>query len=262
MSKEFDRLVEIMTKLRAPDGCPWDKEQTHETLKPYLIEETYEVLEAIESGDPQKIKEELGDLLLQVVFHAQMGMEAQKFTIDDVAKSIADKLERRHPHVFEESDADTPEKVIKQWEEIKGAEEAHKERSSALDGVPKAMPSMLKALKLQKKASRAGFDWERVEGAFTKVDEELEEFRHAFAHGSVKEMEEELGDLFFSLINVARFLEVNPEEALTKTISKFVSRFQHLEGRVKEEGKSLTDTTLAEMDKLWDEAKRKENDTT
>jgi tetrapyrrole methylase family protein/MazG family protein len=258
MSEAFDRLVDVMAKLRAPDGCPWDAQQTHESLKPYLLEETYEVLEAIDGGDMPTIKDELGDLMLQIVFHAQLAAERGDFTADDVCHAIADKLIRRHPHVFGSADADTPEKVGAQWEEIKKGEEAHRERRSALDGVPSAMPSLARALKLSKKASRVGFDWESVDGAFEKVDEEMAEFREAFALLDRSKMEEELGDLLFSLVNVARFLEVNPEEALRKTIDKFIRRFTHVEEGIAAQGKRLADVSLAEMDALWNEAKNDE----
>ncbi len=258
MSEAFDRLVGVMARLRAPDGCPWDAEQTHESLKPYLLEETYEVLEAIDGGSVPTLRDELGDLLLQVIFHAQLADERGDFTADDVCHAISDKLIRRHPHVFAQSSAATPDKVVTQWEKIKKTEAGHQDRTSALDGVPNAMPSLARAYKIGKKASRAGFDWSNVDGAFEKVDEELAEFRAAFAERDPKHMEDELGDLLFSLVNVARYMEVNPEEALRKTIGKFIRRFAHVEARIEAEGGDLADATLEEMDALWNEAKENE----
>ncbi|MBF0169592.1 MAG: nucleoside triphosphate pyrophosphohydrolase [Nitrospinae bacterium] len=258
MSEAFDRLVGVMARLRSPGGCPWDAEQTHESLKPYLLEETYEVLEAIDGGSMPTLRDELGDLILQVVFHAQLAHERGDFTAADVCHAISDKLIRRHPHVFGAAHAPTPGAVVTQWEKIKKTEEGHKERTSALDGVPAAMPSLARAYKIGKKAARAGFDWANVDGAFEKVEEELAEFRAAFAERDVKHMEEELGDLLFSLVNVARFMEVNPEEALRKTIGKFIRRFAHVEARIEASGKELGEATLAEMDALWDEAKKNE----
>lgn len=258
MSEPFDRLVEIMARLRGEGGCPWDREQTHETLKPYLVEETYEVLDAIDSGDPETLRSELGDLLLQVVFHARMAEEEGGFDIDGVCGAISEKLIRRHPHVFAESDADTPQKVLDQWERIKLTEKAHEARKSVLDGVPRSMPALLRAMRLQRKAGAVGFDWESAEGAFRKVEEELTEFSAAFAGGKAREMEEELGDLLFALVNVARFIEVNPEEALSRAIDKFIKRFGHIERRIEESGRAINDVTIEEMDRMWEEAKSSE----
>ncbi len=258
MSEPFNKLVEIMARLRGPDGCPWDREQTHKTLKPYLIEEAYETLEAIDTGKSDLIKEELGDLLLQVVFHAEMAKEEGTFNIDDVCDAISDKLIRRHPHVFGDSDADTPEKVMTQWEEIKRAEKTHRHRKSVLDGAPMGLPALLLATKLQKKAGSVGFDWDKAEDAFAKVEEELDEFRHAFANQAADEMEEELGDLLFALVNIARFIEVNPEEALRKTIDKFVWRFKYIEKKIEQSGREMENVTLDEMESIWIEAKTKQ----
>lgn len=244
-----------MARLRGPDGCPWDREQSHETLKPYLIEEAYETLEALDSGDMTLFKEELGDLLLQVVFHAQLAKENGNFDIDGVCEGICEKLIRRHPHVFGESDADTPEKVLRQWEKIKRSEKPDDGKKSVLDGVPKQMPALLRAMRLQKKARSVGFDWDKAEDAFAKVEEESAEFRQAFASGDAKQMEEELGDLLFALVNVARFIELNPEEALKKTIAKFITRFNFIEKEIKNSGKSMEKTNLEEMEKLWNKAK-------
>jgi len=259
MSSQFDELVRIMARLRAPDGCPWDREQSHERLKPYLIEECYEVIEAIDEGEPEKLRDELGDLLLQVVFHAQMANERGEYTADDVCAAISEKLVRRHPHVFGGAEGvDTPDDVVKQWDEIKREEKGCEDRTSALHGVPRAMPSMLRALKLQKKAARVGFDWESVDGAYEKVEEEFGEFREALASGNASDMEEELGDLFFSLVNVARFIEVNPEEALERTIRKFIRRFEGVERVVAAAGKKIKEATFDEMEAAYQEIKRAE----
>jgi len=253
---KFRKLVDIMAKLRAENGCAWDRIQTHETLKPYLIEEAYEVIEAIDEKDPAKLKEELGDLLMQVVFHAQVAKDAGNFDIDDVVEGISSKMISRHPHVFGDARFDTPEEVVKQWQERK--KEEGKFRNSALEGVPKELPSLLRAHRLQSRAAKVGFDWEKVEDIFDKLDEELAEFREAFGKNNIKEIENELGDLFFVLVNISRTVGVNAEGALRKTISKFISRFRYIEMKAAEEGRRLEDMRLEEMDKLWDEAKRRE----
>lgn len=246
-----------MARLRGEGGCPWDREQNHESLKPYIVEEAYEVLEAIDEGDMELLKEELGDLLLQTVFHSRLAEEAGIFNVNDVLNGICDKLVRRHPHVFGESDADTSEKVLKQWKEIKKGEKPDNGGKSLLEkAAPAGLPALMRAMKVQEKASSAGFDWEGWRGAFDKVEEELKELRHAFENGEKDKVEMELGDFLFSLVNTSRHLNVDPEEALRKTITKFMRRFAHIEKRLVETGKSLSDATLAEMDKLWDEAKK------
>lgn len=250
----FQKLLGIMSALRSENGCPWDKEQTRESLKPFLIEETYEVLEALDEDDPEKIKEELGDLLFQIVFHCQMAREMGEFDIDDVIKKISDKMIARHPHVFGEAKFETSEEVLKQWEERK--KEEGKLRESILEGIPKELPSLLRAQRLQARAAKVGFDWKRVEDVMEKLDEELKEFRAALKSKSQKEIEDELGDVFFVLVNVSRFVGVNPEDALRKTISKFISRFRYIEMKAADAGKSLSDMTMEEMDVLWDEAKK------
>ncbi|MEW6408946.1 MAG: nucleoside triphosphate pyrophosphohydrolase [Nitrospirota bacterium] len=249
----FDNLVSIMERLRGAGGCPWDKEQTRESLKPFLVEETYEVIEAIDEGNPEKIKEELGDLLIQILFHAQIAKEREEFDINDVIERIADKLIKRHPHVFGDKDLKTPKAVLENWEELKKAEG---KRKSVLDGVPKELPALLRAHRLQDKASRIGFDWERVEDVVNKLDEELDEFRKALQSNIPGRIEDELGDVFFVLVNIARFVGVNPEDALRKTISKFISRFRYIEMKAADAGLKLSEMSLEEMDKLWDEAKR------
>lgn len=257
MEKSFTRLVEIMARLRGEGGCPWDREQNHVSLKPYIIEEAYEVLETIDEGDMEGLKEELGDLLLQTVFHSRLAEEAGIFNIADVLNAISDKLVRRHPHVFGESDADTSEKVLKQWKEIKKTEKPDADAKPLLErAAPAGLPALMRAMKVQEKASSVGFDWEGWSGAFDKVEEELRELRQAFENGEKDKVEGELGDFLFSLVNTARHLNVDAEEALRKTTAKFIRRFTHIEKRLADAGKSLADATLAEMDKLWDEAKK------
>lgn len=242
-----------MRRLRK--GCPWDRKQTRDSLKPFLLEETYEVLEAIEEGRPQNIKEELGDLLFQILFHAEIARERGEFDIGDVIESIGEKMRYRHPHVFGEgAELETPEQVVEQWEEKK--KEEGKLRKSLLEGIPSAMPSLLRAHRLQARAARAGFDWERVEDVMDKLEEELGEFREALAKKDQEEIEDELGDIFFVLVNVSRFVGVNPEDALRRTISKFIRRFRHIEMKAEEAGRELAEMTLEEMDALWDEAKK------
>ncbi len=252
----FQKLVDIMTLLRSNDGCPWDKVQTSESIKPYLIEETYEVIEAIDEKDPVKMKEELGDLLLQVVFHAQIAKDRGEFDINDVIDKISDKMVSRHPHVFGDAKFETPEEVTKQWQDRK--REEGKLKDSALEGVPKELPSLLRAHRLQSRAAKVGFDWAKVEDVFGKLDEELEEFKEALEKKDKKEIEDEMGDIFFVLVNISRFVGVNAEEALRKTISKFISRFRYIEMTAADEGRQLSDMTLEEMDALWNEAKKGE----
>lgn len=255
MSESFDRLVDIMARLRGENGCPWDREQNHKTLKQYLIEEAYEVLDAIDSGDMSHLKEELGDLLLQVVFHSQLASERGDFTVDDSIRAICEKLIRRHPHVFAESNAKTADEVLNQWEAIKRDEKKDEPTRGVLHGVPRGMPALLRATRLQKKAKTVGFDWDTTDEAFAKVDEEYHEFREAISENDPKKMEEELGDLLFSLVNVARFIEVNPEEALAKTIQKFTNRFAFIEEKIKESGRKMETASLEEMEELWNRAK-------
>lgn len=252
---DLDELIKIMSALRGEKGCPWDKEQTRESLKPFIVEETYEVLEAIDDGKPGAIKEELGDLLFQIIFQCQIAGELGEFDMSDVIEAISRKMIGRHPHVFGEASYKTSEEVLVHWEAQKKKE--GKQRDSILDGVPKTMPALLQAHRLQDRASRVGFDWDRVEDVFLKLEEELKEFRDAFRGKKKEEIEDELGDVFFVLVNISRFVGVNPEDALRKTISKFISRFRHIEMAASEQGRKLSDMTLAEMDALWDEAKRK-----
>jgi tetrapyrrole methylase family protein/MazG family protein len=246
-------LIEIMATLRSEKGCPWDREQTRQSLKPFLVEETYEVLEAIDEDSPEKIREELGDLLFQIVFHCQISEERGEFNIHDVIKGISEKMIARHPHVFGKERYETSEEVLKQWEERK--REEGKIRESILEGIPRELPSLLRAQRIQARAARVGFDWERIEDVIEKLDEEIKEFKEALGKEDQSAIEDELGDIFFALVNISRFVGVNPEDALRKTISKFISRFRYIEMKAAESGRSLSDMTLKEMDLLWEEAK-------
>lgn len=276
MSHHFTKVVEIMAALRAEKGCPWDRKQTHESLKPYLLEEAYEVLETIDQHDMPKLKEELGDVLLQVVFHSQIAAERGTFTIESVLETLAEKLIRRHPHVFGPGDqapgVTTSEHVLSQWEQIKQAErEAAGGTGSALDGVPKTLPALLRAYQTQARAARVGFDWPHnakgLKQIFGKVAEEVDELKGALDQADTDpaqnrsdgqtNIEAELGDLLFSLVNLARFIKVNPEEALRRATNRFTDRFHLVEAQATEQGLSLTDMTLAEMDGFWEEAKRR-----
>jgi tetrapyrrole methylase family protein / MazG family protein len=251
----FDRLVEIMAMLRSPAGCPWDRAQDSTSLKPYLLEEAYEVLEAIEEGTPDKLKDELGDLLFQVIFHAQLARERGEFDIDDVLAGTIAKMTRRHPHVFGSAAASTPKEALQNWEEIKRQEKTATQTTSVLDGVPRQLPSLLRAQRLQDKAARVGFDWSQVEQVWEKLAEELQELRTAMSGASRAKIEEELGDALFSLVNLARFLEINPDEALHKTTTKFIQRFQFIERELSRQGKTPKQADLAEMEALWEQAK-------
>ena len=254
----FGELVQIMARLRGENGCPWDREQTHASIKPYLLEETYEVLESIDENDPAKLEEELGDLALQVVFHAQMADEAGLFTIADVLRGINEKLRRRHPHIFGDVKADTAQEVLFNWEQIKKLErEKAQGHASVLDGVPRELPALLRAHRLQEKASRVGFDWNEARQVFQKVEEELAELRAAMESEQPDRMEAELGDLLFSLVNLGRFIAVNPEDALRKTIARFIVRFQYIEEELARRGTAPSQVALEEMDALWAEAKAK-----
>ena len=251
----IEGLREIMAALR--ERCPWDKKQTRRTLLPYLVEECYELLEALEADDTPAIREELGDLLFQIVFHSRISEERGEFTLDDVIGDISEKMRHRHPHVFGDARYETAEEVLGQWEQRK--KEEGKGRTSILEGVPEAMPALLRAHRLQSRAARAGFDWPHIDGAIGKLEEELGEFREALKKPEDADaVEDELGDIFFALVNVARFVDVNPEHALRKTIARFIGRFRHIEERAAAEGRSLDDMTLDEMDALWDEAKMRE----
>ncbi len=262
-SDPFRRLVAIMAALRAPDGCPWDREQTHATLKQYMIEEAHEAVEAIDSGDDQDICEELGDVALQVVFNAQLAAEQGRFTIDDVMQAICVKLIRRHPHVFGEEQAATAADVLKNWEVIKKAEKAEKaaesgEPKSVLEGVPRSLPALHRSHRVQEKAARVGFDWPSASEAFPKVEEELRELQQAVQNESPTEVAEEMGDLLFALVNYARLSGMRAEELLHQAVNKFESRFRAMEGRIQESGQAIEQLTLEQMDAVWNEIKRKQ----
>lgn len=252
---EFDRLVEIMARLRGPDGCPWDAQQTHESLRPYLLEEAYEVLETIDEGDLRRLAGELGDLLLQVVFHAQLAADAGLFDIQDVCRKISDKLQYRHPHVFGEVTVSGADEVLTNWERLKRAEDEHQERESALDGVPAHLPALQQADELQKKAAKVGFDWQDYLGPLAKIEEELKE---AQAAENPAEAAHEIGDLLFAVCNYARFLKIDPESALRQANRRFSRRFRSVEAQAKAQGRKLAQMTLPEMDVLWEHAKAEE----
>ncbi|MYC27570.1 MAG: nucleoside triphosphate pyrophosphohydrolase [Nitrospira sp. SB0662_bin_26] len=271
-SQAFQDLVNVVARLRSPDGCPWDIKQTHESLKPFLLEEAYEVLEALDTHNPQHLREELGDLLLQILLHAHIESEKQAFTINDVITDLTHKLIRRHPHVFSAASDEAPkldsEQVVTQWEAIKQAERST-ESDSILAGIPASLPSLLRAHQIQKRAARVGFDWETPEQVFEKLDEELEELRAAApclpdAGPSVQEpetnaaIEHELGDVLFTIVNVARFLQINPEEALRKANNRFTARFRYMERQGAQEKKTLREMTALEWDTLWEAAKIQE----
>ena len=254
---KFEGLLELMARLREPGGCPWDREQTLQSLRPYLIEEAYEVLDAIEREDWAHLPEELGDLQLQIVFQAQMASESGLFSIEDVIDAISRKLIRRHPHVFGEESIDTAGRVVKRWEEIKAEEKAERgtRAGSILDETPRHQPAVLEAYDLGKRASRKGFDWERYEDLIAKLREEAEELAAARAGGDTDNLEDEVGDLLFMAVNIARFLKVNPELALKRSNRKFRERFGYIERALQARGRTLEESTLEEMEELWQQAK-------
>jgi tetrapyrrole methylase family protein/MazG family protein len=253
--ENFKRLVEIIEILRGPNGCPWDKKQDHKSLKPYIIEEAYEVIEAIEAGDDSRLSEELGDLLTQIVMHSQLAKERGTFDIEAVARKIVDKLVERHPHVFQRRADLTPEEVLHNWEKIK-LEKSKDPGYSVLQGVPNALPALLKAYRVQEKVGRYGFDWKHADDVISKVKEEVAEFEEALKTGEQAKQEHEFGDLLFSLVNLGRHLKMQPEEALNGAIRRFTSRFQFIEKRLREQGKTLADSNLEEMDRFWEDAKK------
>lgn len=257
--KPIDRLVEIMRTLRSPKGCPWDREQSVRTLKPYLIEESYEVLDAIDSGDRAKLAEELGDVLLQVVFQAQICAEEGSFDFDDVARGIGDKLVHRHPHVFGKVKVSGSDEVLRNWDQLKKAEKKDEGERSVVGGLPRHLPALHKAQQLQKRVARVGFDWDAAHQVVDKVDEEVAEVKEAMASGSSRRVREEIGDLLFAVVNLSRFLGHDAEEALGETIAKFIRRFQGIERRLHEQGKKVTDCKLAELDAIWNQIKAEES---
>lgn len=255
----FARLVAIMQQLRGPKGCPWDKEQTFQSLAPFVIEEAYEVIDAVDAGSPAMLKEELGDLLFQVIFMCQLAVEKRYFGINDVISVSIDKMIRRHPHVFGKTKAKTSKDVLKHWARIKKEEKGDKRRAAGyLSDIPFHLPALLKAHKVTEKASLVGFDWGSIREVLLKVDEEMAEFKDALNKGNVARIEEEIGDLIFSLVNIGRFIEINTEEALRKTIGRFITRFHYIEKKLRQKGKAIGSAPLKEMEKLWNEAKVKE----
>jgi MazG family protein len=256
--EKFQRLVEIMARLRSPEGCPWDRDQTFDSIKPYTLEETYEVLDAIDRREWGDLAEELGDFMLQAVFYAQMASEQQLFRIEDALEAINTKLVRRHPHVFGEETAGTPDEVLKIWGKAKAKEKEDKGQGaeSLLAGVPRALPALVEAQQIASRAAKVGFDWENPDQVLEKLHEELAEIDDARRNAGQSELEDEVGDLLFVVVNLARFFKVDPEQALRRANGKFRQRFGHVERRLAEQGKTPAESTIEEMEALWQEAKR------
>lgn len=254
----YEDLLEIMRILRCPEGCVWDREQDHKSIRRSFIEETYEAVEAIDNDDPVLLQEELGDVLLQVVFHAQIEAEAGRFTMDDVADGICKKMIYRHPHVFGSVEVKNSDEVLTNWDALKQKEKHQKSTTETLESVARSLPGLIRAEKVQHKAAKVGFDWDEVSGALDKVREETEEVARAIDGDG--DPSEELGDLLFAVVNVARFLKTDPEDAINRTTDKFIRRFAQVEQAAKDAGRSLSEMSLAEMDALWDAAKQKEHE--
>jgi tetrapyrrole methylase family protein/MazG family protein len=256
MADELARLVAIVARLRGPRGCPWDREQTHRSILSCLIDECYELAEAIEHRDLAHMREELGDLLLQIALHSQMAAEASAFTLQDVAHDINEKLIRRHPHVFGDESARTAGEVARNWERIKKREKGKADRDSLLDGIPRSLPALLRAQTMQRKAAQVGFDWADIDPALDKVEEEFAEFREALHNKDFDHASEELGDIMFALVNVARHRGITAEDALRGTIDKFARRFRFIEERYRRTGESMEHASLEELDAVWEESKK------
>jgi tetrapyrrole methylase family protein/MazG family protein len=256
--EKFQQLVDLMARLRAPNGCPWDREQTFDTIKPFLLEETYEVMDAIDARQWPALAEELGDLMLQAVFFSQMAAEESLFRVDDALDAINQKLIRRHPHVFGDETAHTGSDVLKRWNEIKAEEKRAKPESdnSLLGSVPRSLPALVEAQQIASRAAQTGFDWENAGQVIGKLHEELREFEQARAQNDREELEGELGDMLFVLVNLARFVKVDPEQALRRTNAKFRSRFGYVEHKLAERGKTTRESSIEEMEALWQEAKK------
>ncbi|MEN1966454.1 nucleoside triphosphate pyrophosphohydrolase [Lentibacillus sp. N15] len=254
----FARLREVMAQLRGPNGCPWDKKQTHESLRQYAVEEVYELIDAIDDQDDEGVIEELGDILLQVMLHSQIGEDAGYFSVDDVIQSITDKMIHRHPHIFADKVVETVADVNRNWDLLKQEEKGKEQRQSVLDGVPKRLPALFRAYQLQKKAGKVGFQWETVDEVWEKLNEEIAEVREAVKQADLVEIEKELGDVLFVLANISRYYKVNPEIALNRTNQKFISRFAFIEKRLAEQKKDIQEAGLAEMDHYWNQAKGNE----
>ncbi len=253
--EKFDKFVEIIRTLRSENGCPWDKEQTHESLRQNLIEESYEVVESIDNRDMANLREELGDVLLQIVMHSVIAEEEKAFTIEEVIEEISEKMIRRHPHVFGDVEAETSEEVLKNWDEIKKVEKKEKTLGESMERIPKALPANIRAEKAQKKAAKIGFDFADYEEALGKVYEELKELEEARKTGSACDIEEEFGDLMFSMVNLSRFLQINAENSLTNATNKFINRFVSIELLAERENTHLSDLTIDEMNGLWERVK-------
>lgn len=253
---DVNDLIDIVEILRSPGGCPWDIEQDHKSIRRDFLEETYEVIEAINKDDRDGLLEELGDVLLQVVFHAQIEREKNSFDLNDVADGVCKKMIERHPHVFGDVSAETSEQVLENWDVIKKQTKSQKSQTESMLSIPREFPALMRADKVQKKAAKVGFDWASVDGALDKVSEELEELKEAITMGVVDNANEELGDLLFSVVNVSRFISVDSEEALTNATDKFIDRFSKVEKMAEEKGLNMKETELSELDKLWDEAKK------
>jgi len=255
IGESFIQLVQIAATLRGEHGCVWDKEQTYASIKPFVLEESYEVMAAIDEDNSDHVKEELGDLLYQVIFLAQIAAEEEKFDVGDVIEDICAKLIRRHPHVFGEESVANSQEVLIRWEQIKQSE-GKCQRESVLDGIPHQLPGLLRAHRIQEKAARVGFDWDHADQVLDKVREEIAEFETAFSRKDLQEMEDELGDVFFALVNMARFIKIDPDRALSRAIARFMARFRYVERRARESGRDLSGMSLKEMDELWKEAKK------
>ena len=259
MSSHLNELIQIMARLRAPGGCPWDHEQTHKTLIPFLIEEAYEVIDAIESGNPTHLREELGDLLLQVVFHAQIAQDDKRFTIEDVAQGIAEKLIRRHPHVFADATVSGADEVTRNWDTIKKEEKKNQVAESVLDSIPKSAPALFQAYELGKKTSKESFDWDHVEDVMAKIEEEVAELKEALKQNNSKEIQSEMGDIFFAISNLSRHLQINPEEALRGTNNRFRKRYLAMEKKLEIRGQKMKDLSTEEKNNLWEEVKKEQS---
>ena len=253
---EFQDLIEIMKFLRAPGGCPWDMAQTHKSIRSNLIEETYEVVEAIDNEDSGLLKEELGDLILQVVFHSEMAEEENQFNINDVINDVCQKLVIRHPHVFGDVIAENSDEALKSWDDVKMHTKSQNKQSQAMDSVSKALPALMRATKIQKKAAKVGFDWDSVDGALDKVKEEIQELQVAIESNDINNQSEELGDLLFSVVNVSRFIDVDSEKALYDACDKFTHRFRQVEDLAASRNIDMKSASLSELDSLWDEVKK------
>ena len=252
----MNRLIDIIARLRSPGGCPWDLEQTHRSILTCFMDEMYEFFEAVDENDSYKMKEELGDLLLQIVLHSRIAEEEKNFTIEDVAYEINEKLIRRHPHVFADTEVSSTTEVLHNWEKIKKGEKGKEHRKYLVDDIPEALPALFRAEKMQRRVARAGFDWKDINPVFDKVEEEFREFREAILEGNDEHAAEELGDIMFSLVNVARHHKISAEDALRMTTRKFARRFRFIEDKFKETGKDIQSATLEEMDRYWDESKK------